>query len=316
MLKSYRLTFFLPLLLLFSSWAQADSSYSNVYVFGDSLSDTGNLASVTGPFPFPFFANRVSNGPVAVETLASRLGLGADASLHLVGPEVGTNYAVAGAQAVGSGPINLNFQVLGFLSNHAFAAPSDALYVLFIGGNDVRSARDEADFSVAKLKVKAAADEVRRAIETLAMAGARSFLLANVPNIGAMPESRILANVFNDPGLVKRARKLSKLYRKEVHHIAEELGDEDEYDDGDNAISVIEFDLFKFFNRLLKKADRQGFTNTTDACFSSVTRTFHPDCNFGANFDQFVFFDEIHPTARVHALAGEALFEAIEEHDD
>ena len=47
--------------------------FSNMYIFGDSLSDTGNRATVTGDFPAPFFMNRVSNGQVAVEVLATSL---------------------------------------------------------------------------------------------------------------------------------------------------------------------------------------------------------------------------------------------------
>lgn len=49
--------------LAMSSMGRAET----VVVFGDSLSDTGNLASVTGAFPNPPFAgNRVSNGDTAV----------------------------------------------------------------------------------------------------------------------------------------------------------------------------------------------------------------------------------------------------------
>jgi len=302
----------IPFLLVFSGWVQADTSFSRVYVYGDSLSDTGNLASVIGDFPSPpFFMNRVSNGPVAVEILAARLGLTADASLHLIGPSVGSNYAVAGARAISSQPIDLNTQVMLFLANHGSIAPSDALYVMFIGGNDLRAARDVTSFVDAKVIVKEAAKEVRKTIETLAQTGASTFLLVNFPNIGAIPETQLIANATSNPELIKRASKVSKLYRKELHKIAEQLEEE-------NEINIVEFDLFDFFKKLLRKADSLGFTNTTDPCFFSgaVIPGFNPECNFGANFDQFIFFDEIHPTARVHALVGEALFEALEEDDD
>ena len=161
----------------------------------------------------------------------------------------------------------------------------------------------------AKVIVRDAASGVRNTIEALAQVGARKFLLVNFPNIGAIPETRLLADAFGKPELIKRASKVSKQYRNRLHKIAEQLEDESE-------IEIVEFDLFKFFKKLLRKADHLGFTNTTEACFSSITFSFHPDCNFGANFDQFIFFDEIHPTARVHALVGEALFEALEEDDD
>jgi len=38
---------------------------------------------------------------------------------------------------------------------------------------------------------------------------------------------------------------------------------------------------------------------------------FHPYCNYGLNADQFIFFDEIHPTKRVHTMFGEAFIKAI-----
>ena len=79
------------------------ADFSAEYVFGDSLSDNGNLASI-GPsigLTFndpPSFNNSFTNGPVAVQLLAESLGLSANASLWLTSPSPqGTNYAVGGA---------------------------------------------------------------------------------------------------------------------------------------------------------------------------------------------------------------------------
>lgn len=308
MTKLFPSKFVFLFLLIFSNWAQADTTFSQVYVFGDSLSDTGNLASVIGDFPAPYYMNRVSNGPVAVETLAAQLGHAAEASLHLIGTEQGSNYAVAGANAFGNDAIDLNTQIISFQANHGFVAPSDALYVILIGGNDIRSARDSLDWTTAQAIVQNAALEVRQAIESLSLSGARSFMLINSPNIALLPETQLIASVTANPRLVKHARKLSNLYRVKLHAIAEQLED-------DRNIKITEFDLFKFFNKLVKKAERYGFSNATEACFSPdiyPTTLFHPDCDF----DQFIFFDEIHPTARTHALVGEAFYKALNEDDD
>ncbi len=276
-------------------------------MFGDSLSDTGNLASVIGNFPAPYYMNRVSNGPVAVETLAAQLGHTTEASLHLIGPEQGSNYAVAGANAFGDDAIDLNTQIISFQANHGFIAPADALYVILIGGNDIRSARDSSDWITAQAIVQNAALEVHQAIESLTLSGARSFLIINSPNIALLPETQLIASITANPRLVKRARKLSNLYRVKLHAMAEQL-------ENAHNINIAEFDLFKFFNKLVRKADRYGFSNATEACFSPdiyPTTLFHPDCDF----DQFIFFDEIHPTARVHALVGEAFHQALNKHD-
>ena len=67
----------------------AAAPYSAMYVFGDSLSDNGNIPAASGYRPSaPYYDGRFSNGPVAVEYLANNLGIGA-ADFH--------DYAVGGA---------------------------------------------------------------------------------------------------------------------------------------------------------------------------------------------------------------------------
>jgi phospholipase/lecithinase/hemolysin len=72
--------------------AQAD--FTKLYVFGDSLSDDGNVYTLTGGSfpPSPPYAQHFSNGPVAVDQLAGHLGIGL--TPFATG---GTNYAVGGA---------------------------------------------------------------------------------------------------------------------------------------------------------------------------------------------------------------------------
>src|SRR6185503_7186924 len=54
--------------------ANADS-FSAIVVYGDSLSDNGNLFAASGQPPAPYFQGRRSDGPVAVEQLAGALGV-------------------------------------------------------------------------------------------------------------------------------------------------------------------------------------------------------------------------------------------------
>ncbi len=80
---------------LFVSLASSQAfAYSALYVFGDSLSDTGNVYnSLGGAYPPPpYFNGRFSNGPVWVETFAANLGLTANAATG-----GGTNWAFGGA---------------------------------------------------------------------------------------------------------------------------------------------------------------------------------------------------------------------------
>jgi len=294
----------IPLVLSISFLTQADTRYSKLYIFGDSLSDTGNLASIAGTFPAPFFNNRISNGPVAVDTLAEKLGLSADASLHLLGMNAGTNYAVASARASRNTPFDLNTQILSFQANHGFIAPGDALYVIFIGGNDIYDALVSGDITAANTVIQTAITNIENAIKGLSQMGARSFMVVNAPDIAFLPETQIIAAVTNNPAILTRATLLSENFNKQLHKVIEQLEDEADID-------ITEFKLNKLFTKLLKKAAKLGFSNSSDACFSTVTYTFHSDCNFGANFDQFFFFDEVHPTARIHKLVGEAMYKKV-----
>src|SRR5262245_1866124 len=74
--------------------------FSNLVVFGDSLSDVGNISNATfGTNPGPYYWNgRFSNGPVYTETLATGLGLPAMAR----STAGGNDYAYGGAQTTGT----------------------------------------------------------------------------------------------------------------------------------------------------------------------------------------------------------------------
>lgn len=292
----------LSIILSFS--AHAGNTYSQVYIFGDSLSDTGNLASVIGEFPFPYYMNRVSNGPVAVDVMSEMLGLDAQASLYLLGMNAGGNYAVAGARASGADAIDLDTQLLSFMVNHGFSAPSDALYVIFIGGNDLRDLRMVADKATVSTGINASLEKISQAIQQLNGIGAKHFFVINAPDIGVIPETRLIDQAIPDVDVARQAEKISKQFRVGVHETVERI-------EGELMLDIKEFDLYKYFNKLIKHADASGFTNTTDACFSSVSYTFNPDCNYGQSADQFIFFDEIHPTRRVHEMIGSAFYEVV-----
>jgi phospholipase/lecithinase/hemolysin len=124
---------------LLAASAARSADFSAEYVFGDSLSDNGNLAeigpSIEVPFANPPSVNgSFTNGPVAVQLLAESLGLSANAALWLTAPAVpaGTNYAVAGATSAtpSTGFINLLDQVGAYSAYSADHADPSALYVV------------------------------------------------------------------------------------------------------------------------------------------------------------------------------------------
>ncbi|MDH5181797.1 MAG: SGNH/GDSL hydrolase family protein, partial [Gammaproteobacteria bacterium] len=275
----------------------------------DSLSDSGNLASVVGPFPQPpYYQNRVSNGLLAVEVMANRLGLTLEPSLHLIGPAQGTNYSVVAARANSNEPKDLATQVALFLANHGGVAPENALYVMFIGGNDVRYARDNPSPIAAYQSLTDAAVVIADQIQVLSMAGARNWLVINAPDIGNIPETRLIAQALGLPGLINHATALSLYFNNELKARVNQVKE-------DMDIEVERFDLLKKFNKIADKSLKLGFSNNTDPCFSTNLGQYTPGCNFGLNIDEYVFFDEIHPTARIHAIIGEMLYRKVADED-
>src|SRR5262245_13726292 len=102
-------------------------SFSKVFVFGDSLSDTGNAFLATGktiPQSPPYYQGRFSNGPVWVEML------GYSAKPFLAG---GTNFAFGSATTQ-----DLLLQVGIFSVSRFFHADPRALYVVWSGTTDTR----------------------------------------------------------------------------------------------------------------------------------------------------------------------------------
>ncbi|MFE8072204.1 SGNH/GDSL hydrolase family protein [Marinobacteraceae bacterium S3BR75-40.1] len=320
-----RLTLFL--LVFVASAAQA-ANYSNIYIFGDSLSDNGNLKAITQN---PAIPERFTNGPVAVEVLGASLGFSVTPSLHLLPPEVvngqyGNNYAIAGAIAIDADgdettpDTNLPTQVNAFLQLHGGQAPADALYVVMIGGNDIYDAQDividgtwgagiEAD-----QRLKAATDSVKRQLGKLVASGAQHILVVNAPDIGATPltdikKAQVLAgadslrDLFVGQTLVPYTRTLSQIYNLRLAiSVAEvELA---------SGVDIKEANLLAFLDDSIANRDEYGYENVTDACIFLQTQGGAP--NPGCNFSTWLFFDEIHPTAVTHQRAAQTLLEALQ----
>jgi phospholipase/lecithinase/hemolysin len=310
------------------------ASFTAEYVFGDSLSDTGNLAELynelgyhSGNFPNPpSYHDSFTNGPVAVQLLAQSFGLNANPSLWVTGfkdpynlfggPSFvpGTNYAVAGATAAlaavgGPTGINLPEQVgaySGFVSDHA---DPNALYVVMIGGNDVRNAALQGTGDAA---VTTGVNTELAAISTLSGEGAKDFLIVNVPNVGIIPEF-----AQDNPSLAGDATTYSQLYDSEL---ASGLATLDPTLAA--GTSLREFDLYTYNTDILNSIldgtvpYNPPFTNTTDPCFTDtpLSPAATTGCGTdGANIASYLYWDDIHPTARVQALWAKGFETAVPE---
>src|SRR5262249_59298210 len=96
----------------------------------------------------------------------------------------------AGARAFNPGQGDLTDQVAGFLARPGGGgvAPSDALYVVWIGGNDIRIAGQSGNAATANTLVTNAVNAIAADVQTLINKGARTIVVPNAGDVGAIPE--------------------------------------------------------------------------------------------------------------------------------
>ena len=261
--------------------------FSQLVAFSGALSDTGNFHAESGKnLPEPFYQNRSSNGPVAVEELARWLGLKAEPSLHLIGKPGGTNFAVADALAGGHGPHDLPAQIDAYLARGGGKADPKALYFLFIGGNDVIKAVMEMD----EAKSKTILDEAVTGIETqthrLVAAGATTIFMPDFIDVGASP-----ALLAYGPDAAARGTRLSHYFNDTFNAMQKKI------DDG--SFRLIRWSFDDFVNDLRRNGSSFGLTNATEACLNVGKAR--------CNVDHFVYLTPEYPTARVHQMLGAAM---------
>src|SRR3977135_4213606 len=139
---------FLALVMLAPASPALAGAPHRFVVFGDSLSDPGNafvllrdaeippFDSLIPDAPYARGAFHFSNGPTWVEQLSLLDHAVPSAGPALFIPLLFSNYAVGGARARHEGPFDLSTQVGLFVRDFRREGPGDALYVVFLGGND------------------------------------------------------------------------------------------------------------------------------------------------------------------------------------
>lgn len=297
--------------------AYFEEGHEPLVFFGDSLSDSRNYYIDTKQFtvrPFPLVPDhpyligwlRFSDGKVWAEYLARALDVTSSGKPALAWPGVFKNYAVGRSRARADDEFvppevwNLTEQVDLFLDDVDENVSSEALYVFWIGGNDLRDAleagiADPSGLTTEAIVEAAIAATIENILDLHAF-GADEFLVLNMPNIAHLPAVELTAAALGIPGLLEQATKLTVAYNagleEALGHWEGVLGD---------TIEIRRFDIFSLFEALLADPDAYGFSNATDPCIV-------PDVWFDAicaSPDEHIFWDGVHPTTSLHAfLAG------------
>lgn len=270
----------LVVLLLLAPVSSSAGQFTKLVVFGDSLSDTGNVFAVTlgtvPPSP-PYYAGRFSNGPVWVEYLAAALDLPVE------------NFAYGGAQTdhgnLFDGLFAIDFPGLSdqiaFFTGQPGAVDPDAIYVVWAGANDFRAALSRGQTP----DIMAVITNLLNAVGALYFAGAQHVVVPNLPDLGLTPE-----------GLASGAGPLVTLLSEAFNTYLEATL-------AAHAPNAVRLDVFRLVNQTVNDPSEYGFTNVTTPCLTVVGVCAAPDAH--------LFWDHVHPTTHGHAVLADKFAKAI-----
>jgi phospholipase/lecithinase/hemolysin len=247
--------------------------YSQIYVFGDSLSDTGRLFALVGQPKAPYYQGRLSNGKLWIEYLSDSLAIPYNAN---------NNYAWAGAMSSGNEVAFLpgfNSELDSYLKANP-KADTQALYIIWVGSNDFTNGVSDANTAVAF-----AVDNVMTGIDRLAKSGASNFLVLGLPDLGQTPKARTLQTVTT-------SSQLNSAFNQTLIARLKQL-----------SLKVGYVDIESLLQSVVAQPSEYGFSDVTDVCLVDNTACSNPD--------QYLFWDSLHPTTAGHKYIAEYVYNLL-----
>ena len=281
--------------------------FERMFIFGDSLSDPGNMHAMTGqtsqppymlvPFlPYDFDGFHYSDGKTWAQWLARHLEMKRSGQAALLAPGVNGNYAFGRARVGSTAPadtVPATEQLVRYLNDHGGSADANALYVLQFGGNDVRDALftllTTRDPAAAQGVIEVAVQTELGIIQQLTQLGAQQFLIVNVPNIAFAPATKM-----GGPEAVFFADMFTNGYNAGLETGLQAL-------EAAFGISIQRLDLHALSSAILTDPGAFGIQNAETPCLMFMT-TVNVLCD---RPNKYFFLDGIHPTAKIHKIISE-----------
>ena len=269
-------------LLSLSTLAHA-GPYSSVVVYGDSLSDNGNLFAATGQPGAPYYQGRRSDGPVAVEQFAAALGTPL-VDFAWIGATTGIGNYADGGTTTTSGSISLPGMQAQLAATQASLGPylASGLFVVWGGANDFL-APSPLDLTPLDVVNRAVSNDLG-IVATLELHGAQNILMPGMPDLGLTPYFQSLG-----PVAAAQASVLTDIFNAAIQ--------------SNLPSGVFFYDTAALERSAVANPGAYGFTNVTDPCFNGVTVC--------ANPSQYLFFDDFHPTSAAHSFVADGFLTAV-----
>lgn len=290
------------------------SEIEEIFVFGNSISDTGNILNLTnGAFPpsSVYYQGRFSDGPVWLDYVAEDLGSNVSNfyGSNLTGTEKVINFSIGGA-TTGTGTLGdtsevsfpgVTNQVNNFL-DYLGDKPinEEALFILWAGENDYIQAAQKGE----PLNPTIPISNIANSLTQLANAGAKNIMVANLVNAADVPVSRDLI----PPEQLDQLTLLTNAHNNGLNSVLTSLSTS--YSDTDFAL----LDVNSLLDKIIDNPAAFGFVdNPLASCLSASNfPNIDPDTAVCNNPDQYIYFDNQHFTSAVHQLIADQTSETIE----
>ena len=261
-------------------WDSMSPQYTNLFIFGDSLSDSGNTYSAFGtPESPPYWQGRYSNGQNWADYTTDWLGISNTVGR---GSASGNNRAFGGA-GTGNGMSffvieNLGKQVDDWDQNYDLSAGDVA--AIWGGGNDF--------LNFGETNAQRIVDDIEEHAEQLIATGGQEIIFFELPPLEKTPGERDsseqdkqdLAQLVSDfnSGLRTMASSLNSTYGIITHVIPIWIG----------------------FEMLYYSGEHFGITNVTHSACDHDGATCDSNDPIAPNVEEYIFFDNLHPTETTH----------------
>ena len=291
-----------------NSWA---SSYSRIVAFGDSLSDHGGLSAYSVTIA-------AYGGPATIPeswTNDGAIPYGGDIWLDYLSDEWNAtldNNAIGGAMSIGheSGDIQalinasllpdlgLTGQVAAWLAESPDYDAKSTLFAIWIGGNDLLEFfRQEYYTNDANTLISETVGRIITQMGMLYADGARNFLVINLPDLAKTP-------AFNTKDVTVQAQVATVVAGFNAA-LSSALSD---FSTANTDTTVYAVDAFTYLNSII--AD-DVFADSTSTYLTVDENCDWDFASFNGSFDQFLFFDCIHPTTKSHELVAAEVADII-----
>lgn len=285
--------------------AASAQKYTSIVVFGDSLSDTGNDADVSGakyPFRLPgpafdYTDGRFTDGMYTVPAARNYSGVWIEqlAATFPAKPPIkpslegGKDYAY-GFAFTGSGTTDFTFgpmadptlfsitvnnvgqQITDYLATHP-KIDDKTLFVVWAGGNDVINATGPKDI------INAAVDQAAN-VQRLIDAGATQFIVPNLPNLGKIP--RFNGSPATSVPFTQATVLFNSVLKAGIDIVTL-------FNPGKK---IVQFDVFGLITKVMASPAAYGLVDVTDMSQG----------NSVVNPDTYLFWDDLHPTTKGHNI--------------